>query len=455
MGYRPFVLVVAAGASLAASAAPPNIDDYAQGVVVEGYGATPLLELALPDPVYQGVTRADLRDVRVFNAEGAPVPHAYCAAPDTSPSVITEESLPLFELQSAARAQEGGRIEVETPGGTQVNVQERGRESGGTVRDGRTHIIDARSIEDPLRAIQFDWSSADDASEARVRIETSDDLDRWRTVVASSTLLRADRAGETLRRERIELPLQPYEYLRVQRADDGAPLILNGVVAERVGAASEIEPLWFMPNALPAEEPHVLLFDADRLAPVRFARLRLPHDNSSISVTLQSRPDEKAPWRERWSGEAYTIVSNTERRTSPPARFDPTSDRHWRVLLPNDAATNPHPTLELGYRPLQLRFLAQGPAPYTVAFGSRRAELASPLPCEGLLADVAAEERRRMITEAYPGELKRLSGEAALRPLPRKTPTRVVVLWGVLVVGVALLVAMAVSLLKRVRAGQR
>ena len=439
------------GASLSAAAASPNMSDYAEGVVVEAYGATPLLELALPDPVYQRVTRADLRDVRVFNAEGAPVPHAFCAAPETSGPAITEESLPVFDLKSAARAHEGSRIEVETADGTQVNVQESGSESAAADREGRTHIIDARPIEDPLRAIQFDWSSPDDASEARVRIEASDDLDRWRTVVASSTLLRAKKGEQMLRRERIELPLQSYEYLRVQRADGGPALILNGVLAERVAPTPEIEPLWFMPNALQAEEPHVLLFDAVRLAPVQFARLRMPQDNSSISVTLQTRPDEKAPWRERWSGEAYTIVSNAERRESPPARFEPTSDRHWRVLLPKDAATNPLPTLELGYRPLQLRFLAQGPTPYTVAFGSRRADLASPSPCDGLLADVAAEERREMITEAYPGELKTLGGEAALRPLPRKTPTRVVVLWSVLVVGVGLLVAMAVSLLKRVR----
>jgi hypothetical protein len=451
MRYRRIVLVVAFGASLPATAAPPNMNDYAQGVVVEAYGATPLLELALPDPVYQRVTRADLRDVRVFNAEGTPVPHAFCAAPEATTPVVTEESLPVFELKSAARTEDSARIEVETAGGTQVNVQEPGRENGAADRDGRTHIIDARPIEESLRAIQFDWSSPDGASEAQVRIEASDDLDRWRTVVASSTLLRADKGEQTLRRERIELPLQSYEYLRVQRADGGPPLILNGVVAERVAKAPEIEPLWFMPEALKAEEPHVLLFDAARVAPVRYARLRMPQDNSSISLTLQNRPDEKAPWRERWSGEAYTIVSNTERRESPPARFAPTSDRHWRVLLPRDAAPSSLPTLELGYRPLQLRFLAQGPAPYTVAFGSRRAELASPSACDGLLADVAAEERRGMITDAYPGELKTLGGDAALKPLPKKTPTRVVVLWSVLVVGVGLLVAMAASLLKRVR----
>jgi hypothetical protein len=44
-----------------------------------------------------------------------------------------------------------------------------------------------------------------------------------------------------------------------------------------------------------------------------------------------------------------------------------------------------------------------------------------------------------------------LGGEDALQPLPKQTPARLVVLWTVLVVGVGVLVAMALVLLKRVR----
>ena len=44
-----------------------------------------------------------------------------------------------------------------------------------------------------------------------------------------------------------------------------------------------------------------------------------------------------------------------------------------------------------------------------------------------------------------------LGGDDALRPLPRQTPVRLVVLWSVLIVGVGLLVAMALVLLKRVK----
>lgn len=433
-------------APFAALAAPPNMNDYAQGVVVEAHSQLPMLEVTLPDPVYQTLTRADLRDLRVFNANGDAVAHAFCASPETGEAQATGRSLPIFELKDAKRDEGAStRIEVQTSDGTQVNVRDA---QGAAVLTGSTHIIDAREIEQPLRAITFDWRSPDEASQIRVRIEASEDLDRWESLVAATTLLRAGDAGQ-LRRERIELPLRTYEYLRVQRVDGGPPLILNGVIAEAVTPAAEVEPLWFMPNALVSDERHVLLFDTLRAASVRFARIRQSIDNSAMNVSLQSRADESSPWRERFSGESYLIVKEGERRESPVARFEPTTDRYWRVLAPKDAPTLP--TLELGYRPTHLRFLAQGPAPYTVAFGSRRAELANPASCDGLLKDVSAQDRRDMIAEGYAGEFKTLGGDAAMKPTPTKTPVRVMVLWGVLVVGVGLLIAMALSLLKRVR----
>lgn len=432
-------------APLASLAAPPSMNDYAQGVVVEAHSMQPMIELTLPDPVYQALTRADLRDLRVFNANGDAVAHAFCAAPDTAEPQVTEQSLPIVELKDAQRDDRTNtRIEVQTPDGTQVNV----RDSQVTAAlIGGTHIIDARESEEPLRAITFDWRSPDDASQIRVRIEASEDLDQWENVVAATTLLRAGDAGQ-LRRERIELPLRDYDYLRVQRADGGPPLILNGAIAEAVTPAVEVEPLWFMPNALVSDERHVLLFDTGRAATVRFARIRQSIENSAMTVSLQSRADESSPWRDRFSGESYLIVKEGERRESPLARFQSTTDRYWRLLAPKDATSLP--MLELGYRPSQLRFLAQGPAPYTAAFGSRRAELANAAPCDGLLKDVSVQDRRAMIAEGYPGEFKTLGGEAAMKPAPLKTPIRVMVLWGVLIVGVGLLIAMALSLLKRV-----
>jgi Protein of unknown function (DUF3999) len=441
-------LLVIATAALGAA---PTLDDYSQGVEIFAPQGLPLVEAALPDAVYQAVTRPDLGDIRVFNAEGQPVPHAFCAAPAVAESVITEQSLPVFELRDAPAAAKGGsRIEVQTPSGTQVNVTE--ADSAVTAAThGRIHIMDASDDDARIRAIQFEWQSPDGASQAQVSIEASDDLDRWRVLVPASTLLRATRGTQQLRRERIELPPQDYEYLRVQRADGGPPLAITAATAELVGATEAIEPAWFMATMLSVDDPKAMFFDTGRRAPVTFARLRLPQENSSVRLTLHSRDDGKAPWSERWNGEAYRIVSETQQRESPPAQFNATSDRYWRLQIAKDPQLYRGTILELGYRPARLRFLAQGSQPFTLAFGSRRADVSEASGCDALLADVGSDERAKLVAAGEVGAPRILGGDNALRPLPRETPLRLIVLWSVLVVGVGLLVAMALSLLKRVR----
>jgi hypothetical protein len=441
-------LLVAASQALGAS---PTPDDYAQGLEILAPGGLPLVEAMVPDSVYQGVTRADLGDVRVFNAEGQPVPHAFCAAPVAAAPPVTETSLLVFQLREPpGNASVGTRVELQTAGGTQIDVLEPGP-GGPVAADGRTHIIDARGSGDPVRAIQFDWQSPDGASQVQVSIEASEDLDRWRVLVPSSTLLRATRDGQEIKRERIELPAQSYDYLRVQRTDGGPPLAINRVTAVRIGAAQEFEPAWFTATRVASSEPGALLFDTARRAPARYARLRLPQENSSVRVTLQSHDDPKAPWSVRWSGEVYRVVTGGQRRESPPAQFAATSDRYWRVQLAKDPQLYGATQLELGYRPARLRFLAQGSGPFTLAFGSRRGEISAAGACDSLLADVGADARAKLVGAGIVGAPHSLGGDKALRSLPRQTPLRLIVLWSVLILGTGLLVMMALTLLKRVR----
>lgn len=444
---------LSAGSAMAA----PAPGDYAQGVEIFSYESRPLVEVLVPDFVYQTATRNDLGDVRVFNAEGTAVPHAFCASPAAVQPVIQNASLPVFDLQAPATSSaNGATVEVETSAGTQVRVLEEGATPSAT---GETqtwaHVIDARSVSGMLRSIEFDWTSPDGASQASVRIEASEDLDQWRSVVAATTLLRVTREGQQLQRKVVPLPMQPYQYLRVVRTDGGPSLQLAAVIAEVMQQPQSVEPVWFSANPVASANPGELLFDAARIAPVTYARLVLPHDNASVRVNLQSRPDEQAAWRDRWSGEFYSIVNENERRTSPPAEVDGDHDRYWRVVYSQASqALEPAPALELGYRPAKVRFLAQGAAPYTLAYGSRRAEPAPIQQCGSLLAGVSEKDLLQMIGEGSVGAPHSLGGEVAFKPLPKKTPVRLFILWGVLIVGVGVLVAMAFALLKRVRQGE-
>jgi hypothetical protein len=66
---------------------------------------------------------------------------------------------------------------------------------------------------------------------------------------------------------------------------------------------------------------------------------------------------------------------------------------------------------------------------------------------------MSTKEIGPLIGEASVQPAQILAGQLAFKPLPRKTPLRLIVLWGVLILGVGLLVGMAMSLLKRVNAG--
>ena len=171
-----------------------------------------------------------------------------------------------------------------------------------------------------------------------------------------------------------------------------------------------------------------------------------------MRVTLHSRDDGKAPWIERWSGEAYRIVTDTERRESPPAHFEATSDRYWRLRIAKDPQLYRGDAAGARLPARETAIPGAGSGPFTLAYGSRRAEIDAATACDALLADVGSDERAKLVGEGVVGGAPRsLGGEKCPEAAARETPARLVVLWTVLIVGVALLVAMALALLKRVR----
>lgn len=451
LSYARLGALAAIALPLCAFAATPRLDDYARGIGIETPTQRPIVQLDMPDVVYRTVATNNLSDVRVFNADGVPVPHALCVAPQSEAPTISQQSLAVYRLQDLpVVSRDGTRIEVQTPSGQHISVQ--GQELGAAAT--AAYVIDAREVSDELRAVQFDWSSPDGASEVRVSIQASEDLDRWRTLVARTTLVQLGSGARQLRRHRIAIPQAQYHYLRIERVDRGPALQLDSVIAERVTPAQVIEPMWFNANAAANRDAtgNAYEFDSLRRAPVTFARLVPTQENMSLQVAIESRADPKATWTPHWAGEVYSILNESERRVSPPAQFAPTTNRHWRVRLtkPGDAFYQT-PILELGYRPARLRFLAQGAGPYTLAFGSRRAEAAPVRECDNLLGNLPREELEQNIEPGYAGTERALGGDDAFRPLPTQTPLRQIVLWGVLVLGVGALIAMALSLLRRIK----
>ncbi|MBF0573665.1 MAG: DUF3999 family protein, partial [Desulfamplus sp.] len=49
--------------------------DFAYGFTLNVSGDSPIYKIELPEAVYKGVLRQDLRDIRIFNSSGEIVPH--------------------------------------------------------------------------------------------------------------------------------------------------------------------------------------------------------------------------------------------------------------------------------------------------------------------------------------------------------------------------------------------
>ena len=97
-----FVSLVALAAD-----APPKPADFAYGMALQTDGKDGVYKVTVPLDVYKIVRHPDLRDIRVFNADGEVVPHVVTRSAG-SVSVKSEPiELPRFPIYASAQSKLG------------------------------------------------------------------------------------------------------------------------------------------------------------------------------------------------------------------------------------------------------------------------------------------------------------------------------------------------------------
>ena len=139
-----------------------------------------------------------------------------------------------------------------------------------------------------------------------------------------------------------------------------------------------------------------------------------------------------------------------------PCVFQPTADPLWRVVVKQDGAglrsDSRAMTLQLGWQPSELIFIARGNPPYLLAFGSGKLAQQDKNPDGGILLQaIKSESSTQMIGLAKLGKRIILGGDAALQSPVLPPPWKKWLLWAVLVLGVGLLAFMARSLTKELK----
>lgn len=433
--------------------------DFARGAEIQSAGGGPLQHVLLTGEVYETVTRQDLRDAGVFNAAGEAVPFALERRPEPTPGDTPSLSLPFFPVYAdPALPLDDVVVRVERTAAGQI-MRVENRRAPGRAAAVRALIIDASTLETPLRSLTLQWADTTQAFIATLYAETSDDLNRWRPW-GQATLAHLTFGGNVLRQSELRLPPKAAGYIRLSwkgTADAAAlPPVVAAIFGEPVMTLAEPERAWMtlapVDPPLPAEgEASTVYYRQAGVAPIDRLRLDLPQSNTVARVTVEAASTPEGPWRVQYTGLVYRLERAGQEIQTPDLRVQASPHAYWRIR--SEAAGSGFertpPRLELGWVPDRLLFVRRGEAPFLLAFGSATA-VSSRFEA-GELRGLVAEGPGEAYTEpiATLGPVRELGGSNRLVP-SQEIPWQRVLLWAALLAGVGLLATMLLRLLKQV-----
>lgn len=459
-------------------------------------GAGPYYTLRLPIALESASARADLGDLRVRNAAGETMPLAWVPQPATL-DLVQHAPVTLYKVPPAMSAASA------VAAGTTASA------AAGTAQEApQSWIVDTRDAESDL--VRLDLTLAAGAQGIfGLRIEASDDLQRWRLVQPQAQVVQlqqlpvvggggevgaAGNAGDAkgvahLLSTGIDLDGIPARYLRLTAMSAGAAPPLTDATVTRTRRQATTAPLeWSAPIAPAACEinhcdyplPRNLTVDAlqidlsdadtvgqvvvlgrveERYAPVQHRHL-LRGSLHALHLKQERTPPEQGDvfWDTLATENVYwlTQAASAPDLHSPPLRL---AGQRWEMLrlsTTGDIGQLGHapPTLRVGARPRTLVFLARGAGPFHLdragAADVRPAmTMAQLMPAHAasdpLPADSATPELAAIATPAS-------ASASSTSPAPLATG-HAPWLWAALLAGLALMGGMAWTLLRKAKAG--
>mgnify|MGYP001545351879 CR=1 FL=1 len=474
-------LLIAAAWTLSAAAMAPTLataadsdapKDYTHLLPLSAGAKQGVLQVRLPRDVYLNARTPLLDDVRVFDAKGVPQPFAL-RAPDIVTS-ISHKDLPLtvFPLMAGGGADSTASqldLDVSTaPDGRLLSVKvrpERGGDNAGGPARLKGLILDlgkpaANGQAGPINALRFALPPDRRDYSAQVWLETSDDMKRWDTVGAAELNWLVNQNAQTLANDRLDFDARTFRYARLTWRS-GTPLQFAAVTAEqpvRSDVAPPGEQLVLQPSA--GDQPGDLVYKVPVAVAPNKIGLQFTENNVVLPATVgiySAAPSRQAgsPQQQQRRFEPivattfYRIAQDGQTRASADIDVAPRHAPQW--VLRTTAAATVKPALRIEWQPATLIFLGSGDAPYTLAVGRERA--ASMARSVDQVAPGFTDSELQKLARATAGPATAQQGvaasaDAAALEAASSAQRRLMLLWGVLLLGVGVLAFMVWRLLR-------
>ena len=474
-------LTLAVAAAPGFAAPPPKTDapaDYSHALPLRISGQQGVVGLRLPTVVYLKARTPGLDDLRIFDAHGVIQPHALHRPAAETTARRSDLPASLFAVRGKASADTAGAaldLDIRTrPDGSVSAVRARtgnasGNTPGKTSDDTPLHslLLDfgpaaSRDASDPPRieALRFRPPDARSDYNAEVWLEVSNDLKQWDALGATELNWLKNEQAETLANDRLEFAPRAFRYARLswRRGEPAKFAAIDAETVIRQGGEPSRETLWIQPVA--GKQAGDLVYPASIALPVEQVSLKLSEANIVYPLALGDyveRPSRQVGKATEWRFQPkvqttfHQITQNGETRRSGALNVAIGQRQDW-VLRPLNASATARPELGLSWQAATLVFLAGGTPPYTLHFGradadpaSRRLDQVAP----GFSADELKQLELAATGELRSGQAETAAASAAAQASAAASQ-RTLILWAVLLLGVAVLGGMAWRLVRQI-----
>jgi hypothetical protein len=449
-------------ATIGATASPAdNPAAYSHVIPLTVSGRQAVVQLPLPRAVYLQARSADLRDLRLFDADGASLPFALVERVREDGVVRAKAPVGVFPVRTPAGANAQDGLQIRTrDDGTLVSVRAPARDGGEVLA---SLILDLQPPASTgggnegsraVTALELAPPAGAGSYSARVMLEASDDLQHWTPVADAALSWLVNSQGARVQKNRIEFAPRPFRYARIAWLEGTpvefaaitadyvtelqAPAQWDSVVLQPAPAPTGDDLVYAAPVAIPAESVGLVFDGQNVVLPATIGQYR-------AAQRMDQASNQGSDLQPVASATFYQLTQDGQRRVSGDLAVPVTHASQW-VLRPQ-AKVAERPGLRLRWQPETIVFVAGGKGPYTLAFGRNGAQPAW-LP----LAQVAPGFSR--------GELAALETAKAGAPLRQHAPETVsgsavsspaVWLWALLLCGVAALALMAWRLVRQLK----
>ncbi len=404
---------------------------------------TSLRQLDLPMAVYEKMRRNDYADLRVFSADGQIAPHQF-SQPE---SINSSQQIPLvFYPFSKEQAADPGNIRViinQKDGGQSLSINQKLGGIATTTTDNEYQYI----IENPEKAsalcrIKLGWTQSKPSMILPLKLESSSNLQNWRTLSRNLNVSKLDYSGSQLIRDEISFSCTKQKYLRLSwlKPEQQTHLQqLQGIYTQN-GAPQMQSKSFGKPRY---DKEGNWLFESDVVAAITQMEFVAPQDGLLYKGMLYSRNDEKQEWRFRQNVSQYRLNIGESNLHSDAFSLRPNSDRYWKFAIDMEGRLNDNqlPEIRTGWSPIKLLFLAQGTAPFTLALGNPVISQANNNDLNSLIKTY--KDSGASIDKVTLGAINQNQKYVAAK---NKLPWKKILLWLVLILGTALMGFMAYRL---------